>query len=125
MKLSGLALSARIEKRRLSSTLLRTWLLPYGVGRLLRVSALTHEPPKLSQERITELSDEELAQKVAEGNDDAFSVIMKRHAPRLGVMARRRFGGTVLREDIEEIVSDVFFDAWRRRHDYDPTKAAY
>jgi len=60
--------------------------------------------------------DEALVLAIGRGDTRALSALYDRHAPLMLGLARRIVGGTAPAEDI---VHDVFLEAWRRAADYD------
>ncbi|MEU9299643.1 sigma-70 family RNA polymerase sigma factor [Streptomyces sp. NPDC048269] len=59
----------------------------------------------------TALSDKLLAVRAAEGDDDAFAVLVRRHSGRLTALAYHLLGN---RPDAEDAVQDAFLSAWRQ-----------
>ncbi|MEU4729912.1 RNA polymerase sigma factor [Streptomyces sp. NPDC023588] len=57
------------------------------------------------------LPDELLAVRAAEGDDDAFAVLVRRHSGRLTALAYHLLGN---RPDAEDAVQDAFLSAWRQ-----------
>ncbi|MEE4546327.1 RNA polymerase sigma factor [Streptomyces sp. V4-01] len=57
------------------------------------------------------LSDDLLVTRAAEGDDDAFAVLVQRHSGPLLALAYRMLG---VLQDAEEIVQEAFTSAWRR-----------
>lgn len=68
-----------------------------------------------------ETADETLMVEVARGNRDALGVLYDRHAGLALALARRILGD--LRE-AEDLVHDVFVEAWQRAGDYDPSRGS-
>jgi RNA polymerase sigma-70 factor (ECF subfamily) len=66
-------------------------------------------------------SDEALVRSVANGDTRALAALYDRHAPLMLVLARRIVLGT---SEAEDIVHDVFVEAWRRAADYDETRGS-
>jgi RNA polymerase sigma-70 factor (ECF subfamily) len=62
------------------------------------------------------LSDEALVRAIATGDTAALAKLYDRHAPLMLGLARRIVGG---KPEAEDIVHDVFVEAWRRAADYD------
>ncbi|HEY3668325.1 MAG TPA: sigma-70 family RNA polymerase sigma factor, partial [Polyangiaceae bacterium] len=60
--------------------------------------------------------DEALVRAIAAGDTRALSTLYDRHAPLMLGLARRIVGG---KSEAEDIVHDVFVEAWRRAADYD------
>jgi RNA polymerase sigma-70 factor, ECF subfamily len=67
-------------------------------------------------------SDEELADQLQSGNDDALAVLFRRHSPLLFGIARR-----ILRIDAEaeDAVQQIFLDVFRSIHQFDPEKGTF
>lgn len=61
--------------------------------------------------QIQTLEDELLVARAAEGDDDAFAVLVHRHSGSLLALAYRMLG---VLQDAEEIVQEAFTSAWRR-----------
>lgn len=61
-------------------------------------------------------SDEALVRAIATGDTGALAALYDRHAPLMLGLARRIVGG---KPEAEDIVHDVFVEAWRRSADYD------
>lgn len=61
-------------------------------------------------------TDEALVRAVANGDTRALAALYDRHAPLMLGLARRIVGG---KAEAEDIVHDVFVEAWRRAADYD------
>jgi RNA polymerase sigma-70 factor (ECF subfamily) len=61
-------------------------------------------------------ADEALVRAIANGDTSALSTLYDRHAPIMLGLARRIVGG---KPEAEDIVHDVFVEAWRRAADYD------
>ncbi|MEU7551133.1 sigma-70 family RNA polymerase sigma factor [Streptomyces sp. NPDC044571] len=57
------------------------------------------------------LADRLLAVRAAEGDDDAFAVLVRRHSGRLTALAYHLLGN---RPDAEDAVQDAFLSAWRQ-----------
>ena len=64
----------------------------------------------------TVASDEALVRAIATGDTRALAALYDRHAPLMLGLARRIVGG---KPEAEDIVHDVFVEAWRRAADYD------
>jgi RNA polymerase sigma-70 factor (ECF subfamily) len=60
--------------------------------------------------------DEALVRAIANGDTHALAALYDRHAPLMLGLARRIVGG---KPEAEDIVHDVFIEAWRRAADYD------
>ena len=63
---------------------------------------------------VTELTDQELWQQALGGDADGFGLLFERHARAVYNLCFRRTGSWSLAEDL---TSDVFLHAWRRRSD--------
>ncbi|MEU0004142.1 sigma-70 family RNA polymerase sigma factor [Streptomyces sp. NPDC006314] len=64
---------------------------------------------------VYDLPDRVLAVRAAEGDDDAFAVLVRRHSRPLLALARCLTGNA---QDAEEAVQDAFVSAWRRLPEY-------
>jgi RNA polymerase sigma-70 factor (ECF subfamily) len=65
--------------------------------------------------------DEALVRAIANGDTRALSALYDRHAPLMLGLARRIVGG---KPEAEDIVHDVFVEAWRRAADYDESRGS-
>jgi len=65
--------------------------------------------------------DEALVRAIANGDMRALSTLYDRHAPIMLGLARRIVGG---KPEAEDIVHDVFVEAWRRAADYDENRGS-
>jgi RNA polymerase sigma-70 factor (ECF subfamily) len=65
--------------------------------------------------------DEALVRAIANGDTRALSTLYDRHAPIMLGLARRIVGG---KPEAEDIVHDVFVEAWRRAADYDEQRGS-
>jgi RNA polymerase sigma-70 factor (ECF subfamily) len=61
-------------------------------------------------------ADAELVQAMARGQTDALAKLYDLHAPVMMALAQRILGS---KNDAEDLVHDVFLEAWRRAADYD------
>jgi RNA polymerase sigma-70 factor (ECF subfamily) len=66
-------------------------------------------------------SDEALVRTMATGDTHALAALYDRHAPLMLGLARRIVG---TKPEAEDIVHDVFVEAWRRAADYDETRGS-
>jgi len=66
-------------------------------------------------------SDEALVRAIATGDTRALAVLYDRHAPLMLALSRRIVIG---KPEAEDIVHDVFVEAWRRAADYDETRGS-
>ena len=66
-------------------------------------------------------SDEALVRAIANGDTQALAALYDRHAPLMLGLARRIVGG---KPEAEDIVHDVFVEAWRRAADYDENRGS-
>ena len=66
-------------------------------------------------------TDEALVRAVANGDTRALAALYDRHAPLMLGLARRIVGG---KPEAEDIVHDVFVEAWRRAADYDAARGS-
>lgn len=62
-----------------------------------------------------------LVRRLAEGDREALSQLYDRYAPVLMAVAFRVLGD---RESAEDLVHDVFLEAWKKAGDYDPARAS-
>jgi RNA polymerase sigma-70 factor, ECF subfamily len=67
----------------------------------------------------SDLADEALVRRVAEGEHEAFGVLYARHSPGVFRFARLMTGSTAFSEDV---VQDVFLDLMRQAAQYDPAR---
>jgi RNA polymerase sigma-70 factor (ECF subfamily) len=65
--------------------------------------------------------DEALVRAIATGDTRALATLYDRHAPLMLGLARRIVGG---KPEAEDIVHDVFVEAWRRAADYDESRGS-
>jgi RNA polymerase sigma-70 factor, ECF subfamily len=65
--------------------------------------------------------DEVLVRAIASGDTGALAALYDRHAPLMLGLARRIVGG---KPEAEDIVHDVFVEAWRRAADYDENRGS-
>ena len=65
--------------------------------------------------------DRELVAQMARGDQTALASLYDLHAPLLTALARRILGS---RAEAEDVVHDVFLEAWRRAADYDETRGS-
>ncbi|MEU8589507.1 RNA polymerase sigma factor [Streptomyces sp. NPDC048664] len=65
--------------------------------------------------RLDDLPDTLLTARAAEGDDDAFAMLVRRHSRSLLGLARCLLGNS---QDAEEAVQDAFVSAWRRLPEY-------
>ncbi|MFZ5475644.1 MAG: sigma-70 family RNA polymerase sigma factor [Myxococcota bacterium] len=68
-----------------------------------------------------DLSDPQLIAAVAAGDRAALATLYDRHASTLMAVGMRMLGD---RREVEDIVHDVFVEAWRAAGAYDPTRAS-
>jgi RNA polymerase sigma-70 factor, ECF subfamily len=66
-------------------------------------------------------SDEALVRAIANGDTHALAALYDRHAPLMLALSRRIVVG---KSEAEDIVHDVFVEAWRRAADYDPNRGS-
>ena len=64
-------------------------------------------------------ADAELVLAMARGKTDALAKLYDLHAPVMLALAQRILGS---KNDAEDLVHDVFLEAWRRAADYDPER---
>ena len=67
------------------------------------------------------LDDASLMQAVAAGDRAALATLYDRHAPILLALGSRIVPD---RAEVEDVLHDVFLEAWRRAHRYDPRRAS-
>jgi len=67
------------------------------------------------------IPDEALVRSVAGGDTGALAALYDRHAPLMLALARRIVAG---KPEAEDIVHDVFVEAWRRAADYDEARGS-
>ena len=67
------------------------------------------------------LGDEALVRAIAHGDATALAALYDRHAQLMLCLARRIVVG---KSEAEDIVHDVFVEAWRRAADYDPNRGS-
>ena len=72
-------------------------------------------------DRSASLSDEALVRAIANGDTAALAALYDRHAPLMLGLARRIVPGE---SEAEDIVHDVFVEAWRRAADYDENRGS-
>lgn len=65
--------------------------------------------------------DRSLVEGLARGDASALAELYDRHAPVLGALARRILGSAV---EAEDLVHDVFLEAWRHATDYDAERGS-
>ena len=65
--------------------------------------------------------DRALVAAAARGDSSALAALYDQHAPTLLALARHILGG---RTEAEDLVHDVFLEAWRRAADYDPERGS-
>jgi len=65
-----------------------------------------------------EPTDEELARDVAEGNEQALAVLVRRWEQPLRRYVQRRCWSC--RDDVDDLLQDVFLQVYRHIHDFDP-----
>jgi RNA polymerase sigma-70 factor, ECF subfamily len=71
--------------------------------------------------RVAHRSDVELVSAMARGDGEAIARLYDRHAPVVLALARRILGSQA---DAEDLVHDVFIEAWRHAADYDPDRGS-
>ena len=67
----------------------------------------------MTNSALQNLSDEELFYQLKKDCEEAFSQLYKRYWQQLFYMAYKRLGNM---EDAKEIVQDIFFTVWKKRH---------
>jgi RNA polymerase sigma-70 factor, ECF subfamily len=93
-----------------------------GLSDTLDTLPATSEISFLSLFRQKLLSDESLAERLQNGDSDALSVLFERHAPPLLAIARRILPNPA---EAEDAVQQVFLDAFRAIHHFDPNKGRF
>ena len=68
------------------------------------------------------MDDQELIQGLRENRRSALEQAMERYAGYAAAVLGRTLGAGASREDLEELLSDVFLSLWRHRMDLDPEK---
>ncbi len=68
-------------------------------------------------------TDEDLVHDISTGSQEALETLIRRYAPRLGVLMLRIAGRDTNRSDIEEAVADCFVTVWRMAPSFDPKRA--
>ncbi|MGW6843529.1 RNA polymerase sigma factor [Streptomyces sp. NPDC054958] len=84
---------------------------PYGTGLPPRPETPPTADVAAEQTPADALDDSVLAVRSAEGDEDAFAVLVRRHSGRLLALAQHLLGN---RTDAEDAVQDAFLSAWRR-----------
>ena len=69
-------------------------------------------------------TDEELVRRMTQDDQEALAPLVQRLGVRMASLARRILGSLATNEDVEEVVSDAFLDAWDKRSLYDPERAS-
>jgi RNA polymerase sigma-70 factor (ECF subfamily) len=82
---------------------------------------LLRRPSANSRERLRKLADEELMEKVAANDADAFEVVLERHADAAFSLAYRICGRRSLAEDIAQ---EAFLSVWRSGARYDRARGS-
>jgi RNA polymerase sigma-70 factor (ECF subfamily) len=94
----------------------------FGIENAVDISGQMQESARLlTKDPLSNFSDEELLRAVAAGDKEAFGILYNRFAPRLLGVARRTLADQA---DAEDVVHDVFLEAWRRASDYDPARGS-
>jgi RNA polymerase sigma-70 factor (ECF subfamily) len=82
---------------------------------------LLRRPSANSKEKLRKLADEELMEKVAANDADAFEVVLERHSDAAFSLAYRICGRRSLAEDIAQ---EAFLSVWRSGARYDRTRGS-
>jgi RNA polymerase sigma-70 factor (ECF subfamily) len=82
---------------------------------------LLRRPSANSKDKLRKLADEELMEKVAANDSDAFEVVLERHADAAFSLAYRICGRRSLAEDIAQ---EAFLSVWRSGARYDRTRGS-
>jgi len=94
-------------------------------GRVDRKEGRWYRPALVNRESHSDIAseepDESLVRAIAHGDTHALAQLYDRHAPLMLGLARRIVGGQPAAEDI---VHDVFLEAWRRAADYDVARGS-
>ena len=80
--------------------------------------ALGHRPAT-TFDRVEAADDIELVRAMARGDRDAFAQLYDRFSPLLMAVSMRVLGD---RREAEDLIHDVFLEAWRQIADYDPAR---
>lgn len=83
------------------------------------VGSIVH--PRRVDDRGVEESDVELLRKVAQGDRQALGRLYDRHASAMRALGERIIGR---QRELEDLVHDVFLEAWRMSGDYDPGRSS-
>jgi RNA polymerase sigma-70 factor (ECF subfamily) len=67
------------------------------------------------------LDDSEVLRAVAHGDRDSLGTLYDRHAPAMLALGMRIVG---VRREVEDLLHDVFLEAWRHAGDYDPRRGS-
>ena len=70
------------------------------------------------------LRDEELLQRILNGEQDAFSYMIDAYSKLLWVVVGGILGRSATTQDIEECISDVYVQLWRNPKAFDPQKGS-
>ncbi len=81
----------------------------------------TQTPDAKSELQAQRAEETELLQRIARGDQAALGVLYDRYSPVLMAIGCRVLGN---REAAEDLLHDVFLEAWRRAADYDPTRGS-
>lgn len=76
----------------------------------------------LESELDSELGDDALLRRVAEGDRNAFALLMRRHVDRAHALAYRIAGN---RSDAEDVVQDTFLKVWTKAAEWRPGTAQF
>lgn len=79
--------------------------------------AATAEPPEVDGRHRDIAEDRLLIRRIARGDRQALSALYDRHAAALSRLGRRFFDAEAT---VEDVLHDVFVEAWQRAGDYDP-----
>ena len=63
---------------------------------------------------LLQADDRTLVGRAADGDSQAFAVIVRRHGPVMRAYARKLLGST---DEVDDVVQDTFIDAWKRLSD--------
>ncbi|WP_079149810.1 RNA polymerase sigma factor [Streptomyces agglomeratus] len=84
---------------------------PPGADHLQHPAPPSRAEVPVSRNNVAELPDRLLAVRAAEGDDDAFAVLVRRHTSRLLALAHHLLGSQA---DAEDAVQEAFLAAWRQ-----------
>ena len=83
---------------------------------------MSSSPPPAVQTARPEERDEALITRAQRGEVEAFAQLYDRYAAQVLTVARRQLGAGT---DAEDLLHDVFLEAWQHVRDYDPSRAGF